>query len=50
MKISTNSHLARFKSNRIDFDVGRPLEGESMDEVLDDFTDFVPATCDGKLL
>lgn len=51
MKISTNSHLYQFKRNWIDFNAGRLLEdGQTMDQVLQDFIDFIIATCNGHHL
>ncbi len=50
MKIATNSRLAGFKSNWIDFNAGQLLEGRTMDEVLDDFTRFVIEVCNGRRL
>lgn len=50
LKISTNSPLARLKSNWTDFDAGQLLEGRGMDEVLDDLTELVVATCGGRPL
>jgi altronate hydrolase len=48
MKIATNSTLAAFKSNWVDFNAGRLLDGETMDGVLNDFTDFVIEVCQGR--
>lgn len=51
MKISTNSHLYNFKRNWIDFNAGSLLEdGQTMDDLLHDFVDFIITTCDGKHL
>jgi altronate hydrolase len=48
MKIATNSTLASFKSNWVDFNAGRLLDGETMDGVLGDFTNFVIEVCEGR--
>jgi altronate hydrolase len=48
MKIATNPALAVFKSNWVDFNAGRLLDGETMDGVLDDFTNFVIEVCEGR--
>ncbi len=50
MKISTNSKLYNFKNNWIDFNAGVLLEGQSMENVLNDFIDFIVEVCDGKQL
>ena len=50
MKISTNSHLYNFKQNWIDFNAGTLLEGESMDDLLQGFVEFIIATANGKHL
>ncbi|VBB48418.1 altronate hydrolase [uncultured Paludibacter sp.] len=50
MKISTNSKLYEFKKNWIDFNAGSLLEGDTMDELLEKFTDFIIETCNGKHL
>jgi altronate hydrolase len=50
MKISTNSQLYRFKRNWIDFDAGVLLEGETMEETLTSFIDFIIETCNGRHL
>ncbi len=51
MKISTNSHLYEFKRNWIDFNAGSLLdEGQTMDNLLHDFIDFIITTCNGRKL
>ncbi|MGC3977713.1 MAG: altronate dehydratase family protein [Paludibacteraceae bacterium] len=50
MKISTNTKLYEFKKNWIDFNAGSLLEGDSMDELLVKFIDFIVETCNGKHL
>ena len=37
VKIASNSHLAEYKANWIDFNAGRLLEGETMQQVAADF-------------
>lgn len=41
VKISTNSELAKRKSEWIDFNAGQLLEGKTMDELSEDFFDFI---------
>lgn len=48
MKISTNSALASKKSNWIDFNAGILVEGESMDEVSQQFFDYIIEVASGK--
>lgn len=50
MKISTNSKLFNFKTGWIDFNAGTLLEGETKDEALNRFINFIVETCNGKLL
>lgn len=51
MKISTNSHLARFKAGWIDFDVGVMVEPQvDVQQVLDQLVDEVLAVVNGKEL
>lgn len=47
-KISTNSSLARRKPEWIDFNAGVLVEDRSMEEVLDDFIDFVLVVASGR--
>ncbi len=48
MKISTNSDLAQFKRNWIDFNAGTLVEGETMAEVAPRLLEEVVATAEGK--
>jgi altronate hydrolase len=50
MKISTNSGLYNKKNNWIDFNAGRLLEDQTMDELLEDFIAFVIEVANGKRL
>lgn len=50
MKIATNSQLAEFKSNWIDFNAGTLVEDEEPQVVLDRFIAKVLATADGEHL
>ncbi len=50
MKISTNSALARFKANWIDFNAGTLVEEEEPQMVLERFIDKVLATASGEHL
>ena len=48
IKISTNSDLAKRKSNWIDFDAGGIAAGDSFESKLDELIDLVVATANGK--
>lgn len=48
IKISSNSELAKHKSNWIDFDAGRLLHGEQMDALADEFFNYVLDVASGK--
>ncbi|MFV0593907.1 MAG: UxaA family hydrolase [Draconibacterium sp.] len=50
MKISTNSQLYKHKKNWIDFNAGQLLEGKTMDELLEEFIDFLIEVASGKQL
>ncbi|HYQ58992.1 MAG TPA: altronate dehydratase family protein [Draconibacterium sp.] len=50
MKISTNSDLFNKKKNWIDFNAGTLLEGKNMDELLEDFVQFIIEIASGKKL
>lgn len=50
MKISTNSALFNKKSNWIDFNAGQLLEGKTMDQLLEEFIQFVIEVSEGKKL
>ena len=49
IKISTNTALYEKKNNWIDFNAGRIVDGEDMDEVADDLMDYVLEVASGKL-
>lgn len=48
MKLSTNTPLAKKKSNWIDFDAGRLVGERSMDELLEEFVDYLVDVVNGK--
>lgn len=48
IKISSNSRLGSFKKQWIDFDAGRLLEGISMDELCDEFFQYLMKVASGK--
>ncbi|MBD5321829.1 MAG: altronate dehydratase family protein [Duncaniella sp.] len=48
MKISTNSGLAQRKPAWIDFNAGRLVEDQSMEQVLDEFIAYVLRVADGE--
>ncbi|MGD9931449.1 MAG: UxaA family hydrolase [Mangrovibacterium sp.] len=50
MKISTNTALFEKKSNWIDFNAGRLVEDQSMEETLNDFIAEIIAVAEGKKL
>ena len=50
MKISTNSALFSKKKNWIDFNAGQLLEGKTMDQLLEEFIQFVIEVSNGKKL
>jgi altronate hydrolase len=50
MKISTNSDLYNHKRNWIDFNAGTLVEGQTMEDVLDKFIDFIIKTANGEKL
>lgn len=50
MKISTNSDLYKRKRNWIDFNAGSLVEGKAMDELLEQFIEFVIKTANGEKL
>jgi altronate hydrolase len=49
IKISTNTQLHARKGNWIDFDAGRLLTGEIMEDTKQDFFDFVLKTASGEI-
>ena len=50
MKVSTNSGLAQRKPTWIDFNAGRLVEDQSMDQVLKEFIDYVLSVANGELV
>jgi altronate hydrolase len=50
VKISTNSQIYNMKKNWIDFNAGRLIENESMDEVLDCFIKYIIGVASGEEL
>ena len=50
MKISTNSALFNKKKNWIDFNAGQLLEDKSMDQLLEEFIQYIIDVSDGKKL
>lgn len=50
MKISSNTALYKRKPHWIDFNAGRLLEGESMEEVLEDFIENIIQIASGQLV
>ena len=50
MKISTNTDIYNRKKNWIDFNAGQLLDGKTMEEVLEEFVDFVIEVASGKQL
>lgn len=49
VKISTNSNLYRHKPNWIDFNAGTLLEGETMETLCKQFTEFIIGVANGAL-
>lgn len=49
VKISTNSQIYNKKKNWIDFNAGRLLENESMEEVLNNFIEYIIGVASGEL-
>ncbi|MGI5894240.1 MAG: UxaA family hydrolase [Candidatus Merdivicinus sp.] len=49
VKISSNSELAARKSKWIDFDAGRLLHGESMDDLAEEFLEYILDLASGKI-
>ncbi|KRF41884.1 UxaA family hydrolase [Paenibacillus sp. Soil787] len=49
VKISTNSELAGRKRNWIDFNAGRLLEGQSMEELIDELWESMIAIASGEM-
>lgn len=50
VKISSNSQLAAKKSNWIDFNAGRLVEGMSMEEISNELFEYVLSVASGKLV
>lgn len=50
MKVSTNSGLAKRKPTWIDFNAGRLVEDQSMEQVLKEFIDYVLSVANGELV
>ena len=50
MKISTNSALFTKKKNWIDFNAGQLLEGKTMDQLLEEFIEYIIEVSSGKKL
>lgn len=50
MKISTNTPLWEKKSNWIDFNAGRMVEDQSLDDCLSDFVNYLKRVCEGEAL
>lgn len=48
VKIASNSKLAAFKENWIDFNAGQLLEGRSMDEVSEEFMQYILDVASGR--
>lgn len=48
VKIATNNNLARVKKNWIDFDASPLLNGKSMDELTNDFLDYILNVASGE--
>ena len=41
VKVATNSNIAGFKNNWIDFNAGQLLDGVSMEDLREEFLDFI---------
>lgn len=50
MKVSTNSNLAHRKPTWIDFNAGQLVEDKAMEDVLNDFVDYVLRIANGELV
>ena len=50
MKVSTNSGLAKRKPTWIDFNAGRLVEDQTMDQVLKEFIEYVLSVANGELV
>ncbi len=49
LKISSNSRLAEFKSKWIDFNAGQLLSGKPIEELTEEFTDYILAVASGDI-
>lgn len=49
LKISSNTRLSEFKSKWIDFNAGQLLEGKSMEDLTEEFTDYILAVASGEI-
>jgi altronate hydrolase len=50
IKISTNSAIAELKPHWIDFNAGKLLDDQSMEQVLHDFISYILEVAEGKLV
>lgn len=50
VKISTNSDLYNFKPHWVDFNAGSLVEGKSMQDVLEEFIDYIIKVANGQLV
>lgn len=50
VKISTNSELAVRKPHWIDFDAGTMVEGASLEELTEEFLDYLAEVCSGEVV
>lgn len=50
VKVSTNSELASKKPHWIDFDAGQLTSERSMEDLLEEFIDYICDVCSGKLV
>jgi len=50
MKISTNTDIYNRKQNWIDFNAGQLLDGKTMEDILEEFIDFLIEVASGKQL
>ncbi len=50
VKISTNTELFERKPHWIDFNAGSLAEGASLDQLTDDFIDYIVEVCNGELV
>ena len=50
MKISTNTPLYKKKGNWIDFNAGQLVDGKSMDQLKEEFIDYIIRVANGELV